>query len=600
MRRMFLGLEAYDEKPTGGTEDEDKPAEDATSQPAPEPAAGAEGTQGEGAAGVEGEPGAGASEGGAAAVGAAAAEDGSGAPSPAAPVPAAPAAGAAAAETPTPTPAPAPAATPGVEPVASLPDAPVTGGEPTEPVSPTPVGATNASDAATDVTGLPAQPEAEPAADAEALESLREELTLAWAMEEAATELGEAVETSAEIGQDLDESERNIQIADSLSDVAVVADSIEKATPAEAALMETAGDLAVAGTDVEPEQVVPSMESYIGKSIATEGIKETVTKILEGVLQFIQRVWEKIRTYWRVHASLPLWRKRIEALKKRVQTASDDVIKEDVSAPLSLAGLVLDEELASEVTLNGIDTSIKNMVKTVHGIFSNYANGVVERGHDIVKALTEFDPNRPEKAVNELKNKLTGMHAEGMENGKSITLPGNFQLTLEVYKSHPEEDVESALERLRNSGVKLVKGQIHPAHHMAKARVTLKPVSAQEYKRSALNLLSHAEELLKSLEYFYEKPYQQLEGVAKQIRSASEQATRAIGKAGEAAMAEGKTVSHYRSLLNFNKAFAQWTYQPFVPLYSYSLRTLRSMLEFVEAYLKPLGTKAEGPEAQAA
>jgi hypothetical protein len=70
-----------------------------------------------------------------------------------------------------------------------------------------------------------------------------------------------------------------------------------------------------------------------------------------------------------------------------------------------------------------------------------------------------------------------------------------------------------------------------------------------------------------------------------------------MGKAGETAMAEGKTVGYYRSLLNFNKAFAQWTYQPFVPLYSYSLRT---MLELVEAYLKPLGKKAEEPEPQAA
>ena len=628
MRRFFLGLEAFDEAPTGGEEDEGKPtegaqtppgADDETTQsgekpesewgaadgagsgaePPPAPAAGAEGA--EGAEGVA--PAAGAE---------------SGADAPAAPAPPAtpsdstyePAAvpvEPAAAEAPagsdasTATGGPADAAaTPNVEPVLSLPDAPVTGEASAEPVSPTPVGATNASDTASDVPGLPAQPESEPAADAEALESLREELALAWAMEEAATELGEAGETSAEIAQDLDESERNIQIADSLSDVAFVADTIEKATPAEAALMETAGDLAVAGTDVEPEQVVPSMESYIGTTIATESIKETVTKILQGVLQFVERVWEKIRSYWRVHGSLPLWRKRIEALRKRVQAAGDEVIREDVTAPLSLAGLVVDEQPGSEASVRMIDTNISRMVKTVHGIFSNYANGVVERGHDIVKALTEFDPNQPEKAVNDLKNRLAGMHAEGMENGKSLTLPGNFQLTLDVYKSHPDEDAEAALERLRNSGVKLVKGRIHPVHQMSKAQIRLNRMSAEEFKRLAISVLGNGDELLKSLEYFYEKPYQQMEALSKQIRSASAHATNAIGKAGEAAMAEGKTESSYRSLLNFNKAFAQWTYHPFVPLYSYSIRTLRAMLELVEAYLTPLGKKAEEPEAQAA
>lgn len=624
MRRFFLGLEAFDEAPTGAEEDEGKPA---GAQTPPEP-------DDEGKPPVEKPEGEGGTEDGAASgaeppppapdAGADSGVDSAAAPASTLPAPADPVAGAdqatpvpggpvepAAAVAPAGSDAAAAAAEgtegaaadvpkPDVEPVPSLPDAPVTGEVSPEPVTPTPVGATNASDAASDVSGLPAQPEAEPAADAEALESLREQLALAWAMEEAVNELGEAGETSAEIGQDLDESERNIQIADSLSDVAFVADKIEKATPAEAALMETAGDLAVAGTDVEPEQVVPSMESYIGTTIATEGIKETVTKILQGIMQFIERVWEKIRAYWRVHGSLPMWRKRIESLRKRVQAASDEVIRQDVTAPLSLAGLVVDEQVGSEASVGMIDTNISRMVKTVHGVFSNYANGVVERGHDIVKALTEFDPNQPEKAVNDLKNKLAGMHAEGMENGKSLTLPGNFKLTLDVYKAHPDEDAEAALERLRNSGVKLVKGQIHPVHHMAKVQIRLNRMSAEEFKRLAISMLGNGDELLKSLEYFYEKPYQQMEALSKQIKGASAQATNAIGKAGETAMAEGKTVGYYRSLLNFNKAFAQWTYQPFVPLYSYSLRTLRGMLELVEAYLKPLGVKAEEPKPQAA
>jgi phiKZ-like phage internal head proteins len=628
MRRFFLGLEAFDEAPTGAEEDEGKPVEGAQTPPEPDdgskppvetPAGKGDTASGNGndaappvapATGVEG------TEGAEGAVSGNAAESGAnGTPAPAPP----PAADVSAGE-PAPVPVePVAAAAPAagdassagaegteattasnVEAVPSLTDAPVTGEASPEPVSPTPVGATNASDAASDVSGRPAQPEAEPAADAEALEALREQLALAWAMEEAVNDLGEAGETSAEIAQDLDESERNIQIADSLTDVAFVADRIEKATPAEAALMETAGDLAVAGTDVEPEQVVPSMESYIGTTIATEGIKETVTKILQGVMQFIERIWEKIRAYWRIHGSLPLWRKRIDSLRKRVQAASDEVIREDVTAPLSFAGLVVDDELGSSASLGMVDTSISRMVKTVHGIFSNYANGVVERGHDIVKALTEFDPNQPEKAANDLKNRLVGMHAEGMENGKSVTLPGNFELALEVYKAHPDEDVEAALERLRNSGVKLVKGRIHPAHHMARVQIRLNRMSAEQFKRLAISMLGNGDELLKSLEYFYEKPYQQMEALSKQIRSASAQATNAIGKAGEAAMAEGKTVGYYRSLLNFNKAFAQWTYHPFVPLYSYSLRTLRAMLELVEAYLKPLGAKAEEPGAQAA
>ena len=57
-------------------------------------------------------------------------------------------------------------------------------------------------------------------------------------------------------------------------------------------------------------------------------------------------------------------------------------------------------------------------------------------------------------------------------------------------------------------------------------------------------------------------------------------------------MGEGKALHHYRSLLNFNKAFADWSYQPFVPLYNYALRTLRSMLALIDAALDCFEGKA--------
>jgi hypothetical protein len=483
--------------------------------------------------------------------------------------------------------APTPAE-PGAEPVPAVPAEPTNASTAPAPVvdpaaAPTPVAdpAAGQPPAGAPADSLPAPTPSTQEADSEAMESLRERLDVALAMEEAAVIMTDCGETAAEINHDLAESERVIQVSDALEDLAFVASTIEKATPAEAALMETAGNMAVAGTDVEPDAIIPAMEGYVGRTIATEGIKETAKNIWEAIVLFVDKIWEKIRAFWRIHGSLPMWRKKIDALRKRASEAGDEAHVKTVKANISLHGLMMGDGVGEDSMPKDIDRDFGEFIKTIHAVFANYANGIVERGHEIVKAIQDFDPNRPEKAVAELKNKLVGMHPEGMKPGETKKLLGNARLELSVYESHPDEPVDEALERLRNSGMKYVSGGVHWAAKATTVSQEMPVVNKSVYVQG----LGQCDELLKSLEHFYEKPYHELEGISKQVKQASATATSAIGKAGEAAMAEGKALHHYRSLLNFNKAFAAWTYQPFVPLYAHALRTLRSYLGFIEAGL---------------
>ncbi|SAK83766.1 hypothetical protein AWB81_04237 [Caballeronia arationis] len=468
-----------------------------------------------------------------------------------------------------------------------------------EPTATEPADAAGAaSSAETPVDGADDQPTpagGAPEADSEAMESMREMLELSHAMEEAAFAMAEGGETAAEINHDLAESERVIQVSDALEDLAFVASTIKTATPAEAALMETAGNLAVAGTDVEPDVIIPAMESYIGTTIATEGIKETAKRIWEAIVLFVEKIWGKIRGFWRIHGSIPTWRKKIEALRKKASTVGDEAVVPEAKVSVDLHGLVMGSGIDSDSFTQHIERDFADFAKTIHGVFANYANGVVERGHAIVKAIGEFDPNRPEKAVNDLKGKLVGMHPDGMTPGESKKLLGNAKLELNVYEPHPDEPVDQALERMRASGLKLVQGDVHVAAKMARAQIALRPGNKSQW----VQLLSQCDDLVGSLEHFYSGPYHELDKMADQAKAASKSATAAIGKAGEAAMGEGKALHHYRSLLNFNKAFADWSYQPFVPLYNYALRTLRSILAVIDAALTcfevtaPKGGKAK-------
>jgi hypothetical protein len=425
-------------------------------------------------------------------------------------------------------------------------------------------------------------------ADSEAMESMRERLELSYAMEEAAFAVADAGEHAAEIQHDLAESERVIQVSDALEDLAFVADSIKQATPAEAALMETAGNMAVAGTDVEPDAIVPSMESFIGHRIATEGIKETAQRIWESIVMFIDRIWEKIRGYWRINKTLPTWRKKLDALKKMAGEVGDEKHVDFVRASMQLFAFVKGGGLSAK-DLEAHPLDLPRFVKTVRGMFAEYANGVVEKGHDIAKAIAEFDVNRPEKAAQDLKNKLTGMHPAGFASSAGIDkLIGHAHLELVAYENTAGEDVDAALERLRNSGVKYVNDGAHfVANHVSLPHVI--PVAP---KHAYVQTLGMLDEMLSAMEHFYQKTYHEFDDLGKRIKTASAAATKAMGKAGEAAMAEGRTIHHYRSLLNFNKAWAQWTYQPFVPLFTHAIKVLRGYSALVESGLEAYDEKA--------
>lgn len=130
----------------------------------------------------------------------------------------------------------------------------------------------------------------------------------------------EAAQDLAEIQADESEAERAMDTADSLEDLVAVADTVDSATPTEVALVQVAGDIATAGTNMTSEEIVPVGESYIGRSIATEGIVDTVKKIWASIKKFVKDMWAKVTSWFnKFFGTLPNLRKRIEALRKRLE-----------------------------------------------------------------------------------------------------------------------------------------------------------------------------------------------------------------------------------------------------------------------------------------
>ena len=110
-------------------------------------------------------------------------------------------------------------------------------------------------------------------------------------VEGAANDLADAQQTQAEVGRVED-------IVDGLEDLAAVADQIETATPTDVAMVDTAQRLALAGSDVDSEEVTPSLESFVGRTISTEGIKELAWKLWESLKKTLKKIWSKIEGFF--------------------------------------------------------------------------------------------------------------------------------------------------------------------------------------------------------------------------------------------------------------------------------------------------------------
>lgn len=136
----------------------------------------------------------------------------------------------------------------------------------------------------------------------------------------------EAIEQGQELVGEVAEANRMLDVADSLEDMAVVTEPIVEATPAEAHLVQIAGDMAVAGSDdVTAEDVVPATESSIGRRIAHESFTAKAKEIWERIKQWLKDVWKKVeKFFYNIFGTIPRARKTLEGLEKHLEKVEDD------------------------------------------------------------------------------------------------------------------------------------------------------------------------------------------------------------------------------------------------------------------------------------
>jgi hypothetical protein len=417
-------------------------------------------------------------------------------------------------------------------------------------------------------------------------------------MEEEAIMLDESSQAAAETAQDLSEAERIVEVSDALEDLAVVAGSKDELTPQEAQLLETAGDMAVAGTDVDPDEIVPSMESFkdangkILGSIVMESFREKAKSLWEAILRILKDIWNKIEAFfYKIFGTIPRRRKQLAALKDKAEHASGLQRKE---AKFSVAvNRYMVTGGAPIKTVEGYQKALGDVVKTAEWVYGPYVDSLGKKGDKIASALEDFNVDNPAESTDKLRAELPATaHAPGAVSHRSSRwekfsvmkghdLLGGVSLFSLSLEGKGGENTLAVLERERQAQVHLSESQDKSKDNSSSIDFpTITPVQCE-------SLIKDLEELFEAMEKYQRgKAKGEIEKTRKKIEAASKKAEGASSKAKESEeAAERAAVPHYRALINFNIAYARWIESPIMGFTKLGFGVANTTISLIERSL---------------
>jgi hypothetical protein len=438
-----------------------------------------------------------------------------------------------------------------------------------------------------------------------ALES-HQEAPATISLEEELLVVDECARHEAQIQRDLAEVNRGLDLSDALEDLAIVAGKIKDASKEETELTELCGQMATAGSDVEPGEFIPSMESYRDQSIATESFTERAKQIWETIQKYLARVWDTIVNFFkRVFQQIPRYKARLADLKKTLEGLKHGKaeVKADTHVgPFASIGHRPVTDAAEYLKANDYFTKVGNWV------FGEYAKYVLDMGAKARAGIANFNAEDPGAAANKMRYDLAGVKLSKLpgltavrttsqfETASSEELLHNKVLIVSDFKAADDTTTLGVLERLRTNHVMVTDSM--GGHHEAGEPKELKPLTIDQM----LTLVGELDAQLDAAEKFEtSKGEGDLARVKKELADASKKAEKSLSDldhsetSGHAKVVE----TYYRAMLNFNAAFLNWINHPLLQFSSLTLTNVRHGITRVKESLNCYVGEAVAPAAHA-
>ena len=400
----------------------------------------------------------------------------------------------------------------------------------------------------------------------------------------------EAAEAAGEVATGLDESERMLGLSDGLEDLAEIADGITDATETETQLLTVAGNMAVAGSEVPAEEIVPAMEGFIGGRIATESLRERASAIWKAVLAQLEKIWNYIeKFFYNIIGTIPRMRSNLKDLRSRI----DDVNgKTAESKKITVTGGVksLSVDYTTPKSGGDITKNTGKLLEAVTYVYGPHMDALARIGDTAASHISDFDSEKAAEGAEKFLKAVTaaadgaafagGSAVSGRWPGYKVTagapIMGNVSLFKKKIEASGTRDHGSSilneLERARHLGVEL---------HATSDKSKDIPGSFEMDVMTAAQMHSAIDDLDKILDKLEDfkrgKRTGDMKKTRAKLKSASEKATTEISKAEKSEDAAGKaTIAIYRGLLAYNHAYARWCENPSIQLMNSSIASVKA------------------------
>jgi len=224
------------------------------------------------------------------------------------------------------------------------------------------------------------------------------------ALEDEAIQVAEGEEAASEVTSDLADIDQGLDQASALEDLGEISSEIVETTPTEAALIDTAANMAVAGTDVEASEVVPAMESFVGRRVATESIMETARNLRRSIAEFLRKIFEKIRVfyqkYFSQHARLA---NNLKALLKKIESHTSSG-KDKNNFEITSTSRMMFVGGSAIKDGNKLVRTLEDLKAVFTPVFTTYPTIAKEVGEAIEKHLGEVEQDNFEAKLTSLNS----------------------------------------------------------------------------------------------------------------------------------------------------------------------------------------------------
>ncbi|WP_257292804.1 hypothetical protein [Endozoicomonas sp. ONNA1] len=221
-----------------------------------------------------------------------------------------------------------------------------------------------------------------------------------------------AMEEYSEIVTISEELKRMEDVAPALEGLAEVCDAIDEPTIAHKALVESAAELALAGTGIKPAEMVPSLESHDDATISTEGIKEIAVSIYESIRDMVKKLWKKVKDFfYRMFGAVPSLRRAAQKLKAKAEDKASGHTDEN-KITLGSEANVLSVNYKLKTSPKDIKEGLANIGSLCNDMLDTYTKGLGKIGMDIASAIGDYEAESDVASLKKINDTIVGMGSQ--------------------------------------------------------------------------------------------------------------------------------------------------------------------------------------------